>query len=176
MNWYKKILTSDYESGNMFSMENTTKKELVLMRGTSGSGKSFKAKQIAGESGVICSADDFFMEKGKGEYAFDPSLLGQAHQQCQNRATEALKQGKSPVVIDNTNTRLWEMKQLKPIVQLAQSLGYFVRIEEPETEWWKSRNIDEMVNKNSHGVPREAIEKMVNRFDEDISVDDIMGS
>lgn len=172
MNWYKKMLTSDYQSDIIPFME----KELILMRGVSGSGKSFKAKQLAGEKGFICSADDFFIEKGEGEYAFDPSLLGQAHKQCQDRAMTALKQGNSPIIIDNTNTRLWEMKKLKPIIQLAQSLGYNVRIEEPETEWWKSRNIDEMVNKNSHGVPREAIEKMVNRFDEGITVDDIIGN
>ena len=170
MNWYKNILTSDYKSDNMSSMN----KELAIMRGTSGSGKSFKAKQLAGENGVICSADDFFIERGKGEYAFDPSLLGRAHQQCQNKATEAIQKGLSPVIIDNTNTRLWEMKKLRPIVELAQSLGYNIRIEEPETDWWKERNIDEMVNKNSHGVPREAIERMVNRYDENVTIDDIL--
>lgn len=66
------------------------------------------------------------------------------------------------------------MKKLKPIIQLAQSMGYSVRIEEPETDWWKSRDIDEMVNKNSHGVPREAIERMVNRYEDNINLDDIM--
>ena len=172
MNWYKKTLTSDYKSDKVAQMA----KELILMRGGSGSGKSFKAKQLAGENGVICSADDFFIEKGGGEYAFDPNLLGEAHQQCQNRALDAIKAGLSPVIIDNTNTKLWEMKKLKPIVQLAQSLGYSVRIEEPETEWWKNRNIDEMVNKNSHGVPREAIERMVNRYEDNISIDDIIGN
>jgi NEDD4-binding protein 2 len=170
MNWYKKLLTSDYQSDIMPPMN----KEFIIMRGTSGSGKSYKAKQLAGESGTICSADDFFMEKGDGKYAFDADLLGKAHQQCQERAVEAIKKGLSPVVIDNTNTRLWEMKKLKHIIKLAQSLGYDVRIEEPETDWWKSRNIDEMVSKNSHGVPREAIERMVSRFDENITVDDII--
>ena len=170
MNWYKKTLTSDCKSDKIAQMN----KILCVLRGCPGSGKSFLAKQIAGENGVICSADDFFMEKGEGKYAFDPSLLGQAHQQCQSRALEAIQQGKSPVIIDNTNTRLWEMKKLKPIIQLAQTLGYSVRIEEPETDWWKSRDIDEMVNKNSHGVPREAIERMVNRFDKDITVDNII--
>jgi NEDD4-binding protein 2 len=170
MNWYKKNLTSDSKSGIMPNMD----KELIIMRGTSGSGKSFKAKQLAGETGVICSADDFFIEKGKGEYAFDPSFLGQAHQQCQNRSLEALKQGNSPVIIDNTNTRLWEMKKLKPIIQYAQSLGYSVKIEEPDSEWWKSKDIDEMTRRNSHGVPREAVERMVNRWVPDITIDDIL--
>jgi len=33
-----------------------------------------------------------------------------------------------------------------------------------------------MVNKNSHGVPREAIEKMVNRFEDNININDIIGN
>jgi predicted kinase len=170
MNWYKKNLTSDYKDDKILHME----KELIIMRGTSGSGKSFKAKQLAGETGTICSADDFFMELGNGEYAYNRNFIGEAHQQCQDKAIQAIQQGDNPVVIDNTNTQLWEMKKLKPIIQLAQSLGYSIRIEEPETEWWKNRDIDEMVNKNSHGVPREAIERMVNRWHPDITVDDIL--
>ena len=159
MNWYK------------MAQQN---KELILMRGVSGSGKSFKARQLAGENGIICSADDFFIERGKGEYAFDPSLLSQAHQQCQGRATEAIEKGLSPVIIDNTNTRLWEMRKLRPIIQKAQSLGYSVRVEEPETDWWKRKDIDEMQRRNSHGVPREAIEKMIIRFAPDITIEDIL--
>lgn len=167
-NIMKNIITNNYKKAQ--------NKMLYVLRGCPGSGKSYKAKQLAGESGVICSADDFFIEKGEGEYAFDPSLLGQAHQQCQDRTIEALKQEKSPIIIDNTNTKLWEMKKLRPIIQLAQSMGYSVRIEEPETDWWKSRDIDEMAKRNSHGVPREAIEKMVNRYQENISLDDIMNN
>ena len=165
-NTMKSIITKKYKTAQ--------NKMLYIMRGGSGSGKSFKAKQLAGENGVICSADDFFTERGNGEYAFDANLLGKAHQQCQGRAIEAIQNGLSPVVIDNTNTRLWEMKKLEHVVRMAQSMGYSVRIEEPETEWWKSRNIDEMVDKNSHGVPRAAIEKMVNRFEDNITVDDIL--
>jgi predicted kinase len=172
-NWYrKKLLTSDCKSDKIAQMN----KEFIIMRGTSGSGKSFKAKQLAGESGVICSADDYFTERGGGEYAFDPNLLGEAHQQCQNRALDAIKAGLSPVIVDNTNTRLWELKKLKPIINLAQSMGYSVRIEEPETDWWKAKDIDEMAKRNSHGVPREAVERMVNRFENDITIDDIIGN
>ena len=162
-------------------------KELIIMRGVSGSGKSWKARELlrgysSGDNplnhpvgnGVICSADDFFTERGKGEYAFDPSLLPVAHKQCQDKAVQALKKGLSPVIIDNTNTKLWELKQLKPIILLAQSLGYKVRIEEPDTEWWKRKDVEEMWRRNSHGVPREAIERMVNRFHPNVTVDDIL--
>jgi predicted kinase len=148
-------------------------KTLTIMRGAPGSGKSFKAKQLA-KDGVICSADDFFMELGKGQYQFNPSLLPQAHKQCQDKALQAINSGISPVVIDNTNTSLWELKQLKHIIQTAKSLGYSVNIEEPETDWWKNKDIDEMAKRNSHGVPRNAIEKMINRFENNVKVEDIL--
>lgn len=150
------------------------KKELVIMRGVSGSGKSYKARQIAGNSGIICSADDFFIERGNGKYLFDQSLLSEAHNQAKEKAIDAINKGVSPVVIDNTNTRLWELKALKPIISLAQTKGYSVRIEEPETEWWKNKDIQEMAKRNSHGVPISVIEKMVDRFHPNVTIDDIM--
>ena len=43
------------------------------MRGLPGSGKSTKAKKIAGDVGVIFSTDDFFMVDG--QYKFDPKMI-----------------------------------------------------------------------------------------------------
>ena len=36
---------------------------LILMRGVPGSGKSTKAKLLAGNKGVVYSTDDFFINK-----------------------------------------------------------------------------------------------------------------
>lgn len=49
---------------------------VFILRGLPGSGKSTLAFELAGDhtNGLaICSADDFFIQKG--EYAFDPSKL-----------------------------------------------------------------------------------------------------
>jgi adenylate kinase family enzyme len=43
------------------------------MRGLPGSGKSTKAKKIAGEHGVIYSTDDFFMVNG--QYVYDVKMI-----------------------------------------------------------------------------------------------------
>ena len=43
------------------------------MRGLPGSGKSTKAKKIAGEHGVIYSTDDFFMVNGV--YVYDAKMI-----------------------------------------------------------------------------------------------------
>lgn len=58
-------------------VEKKEKKELVLMRGLPGSGKSTKAKKIAGNVGVVYSTDDFFMVNGK--YMYDSKLIGDNH-------------------------------------------------------------------------------------------------
>ena len=71
------------------------------------------------------------------------------------------------------------MKQLKPLVVLAQSLGYNVRIEEPNENWyhWNTAfDADALFerNKGTHNVPHASIQKMINRWDKDVSVDNIL--
>jgi len=145
-------------------------REFIIMRGVSGSGKSFKARQLAADKGVICSADHFFEERG----SYDPAFLKVAHILCQGRAIEALRKGVAVVIIDNTHTMKWELKVLKPIVQYAQSLGYSVKIEEPDTQWWKDRDVQELFKRSSHNVPIEYTEKTVKRYEENVTIEDIL--
>ena len=79
------------------------------MRGLPGSGKSTKAKKIAGEHGVIYSTDDFFIVNGV--YVYDAKMIVQYHDRNYKRTLEALKEGKPLIIIDNTNIKLWEMKK-----------------------------------------------------------------
>lgn len=72
--------------------------KMIIMSGISGAGKSTYANDV---EGIVCSADDFFMKNG--EYCFDPSKIGEAHEACMRKAIEAIEAGKN-VVIDNTNT------------------------------------------------------------------------
>ena len=99
-------------------------KTLILMRGLPGSGKSTKAKKLAGEQGLVFSTDDFFMVKG--EYAFDPKMIGEYHERNHERAAVAMKEEKPLIIIDNTNIKLWEMRKY---VESAEQYGYEVRIE-----------------------------------------------
>jgi NEDD4-binding protein 2 len=84
-------------------------KTLYILRGISGSGKSYLSKQIIKEhdgKGEIFSTDDYFMKDGK--YVFDGKKLGIAHDWNQKRSFEAMKKGITPIIIDNTNTCKWE--------------------------------------------------------------------
>lgn len=139
-------------------------KRLIIMRGVSGSGKSTLAAQLAGDEGVIFSTDNYFMEDG--EYRFNPKKLGAAHQWNQTHAREAMKQGHPLVIIDNTNTQAWEVR---PYCEAAQEHGYTVEFHEPTTSW--ARDPVELAKRNTHGVPLEAIKRMLDRFEEDLTVD-----
>ena len=140
----------------LVKMSQSQEKVMVLLRGVSGSGKSTVAKEIGGE---VFSTDDYFMKDG--EYQFNPKELTKAHAWNRNRVKEALENGVSPVVVDNTNTQKWEMREY---VKMAQEYGYDVQIREPSTPW--KRDVDELTERNNHRVPKEAIEKMLNRWEE----------
>ncbi len=174
MNWYKKTLKSESEYGNISSMS----KELIIMRGTPSSGKSFLAKQLSGDTGSVFSADNYHIEPATGKYNWKPENVKKAHQWNHDRVKEAILQGISPVIIDNTHTRKWELLQLKPLVELAENNGYGVRIEEPNPEWyhWNTAfDADALYerNKKTHNVPYETIKKMVNNYDKDVTIEDI---
>lgn len=145
-------------------------KLLVLMRGLPGSGKTTLAKEMKGPTGVVLSTDDFFCDK-HGRYIYDPSKIGEAHQWNKHRAIQRLKQGKTPIIIDNTNLQAWEMK---PYVQLALQYGYEVSILDMDTSWKLSSK--ELARRNTHGVPAKKIEEMKGRYERDVKLEDLIAN
>ncbi|XP_066439038.1 NEDD4-binding protein 2-like 2 [Eleutherodactylus coqui] len=148
-----------------------SKRKMVLLRGVPGSGKSTLARTLLRESpdGVVLSTDDYFWQENV--YAYDVTLLGDAHNWNQDRARRALDDSRPLVVIDNTNIKAWEMK---PYVQMAVDRGYGVEFLEPDT-WWK-QDSHELEKRNTHRVPRETISKMLQRYDHDMTVHVVMNS
>ncbi len=92
---------------------------VTILRGVSGSGKSTYAKKVPG---VVCSADDFFMNEGT--YRFNPRFLSEAHAACLRRFVGLMIRRRSAIV-DNTNTRVIEMA---PYVALAQAYGARIQV------------------------------------------------
>jgi predicted kinase len=167
MSWFNKKLESENKNTIIAQMN----KELIIMRGISGSGKSFLAKQLAGENGQIFSADDFFMDE-QGNYNWKGSQIGQAHEWNHNRLKKAIEEGISPVVMDNTNITMWDMGQAKPMVEYAIEKGYDIKIEEANSPW--AFNAEELANRNSHGLDKNRIQKQINKWTPDITVEDIL--
>ncbi|GFQ67990.1 NEDD4-binding protein 2 [Trichonephila clavata] len=135
---------------------------LIILRGLPGSGKSTLARKLK-FNGVICSTDDFFYQKGK--YIFDFTKLDEAHHWNQNQSREAILNGITPVIIDNTNVETWEMF---PYVFMGKKYNYDIVILEPNTPWkFKAR---ELAYRNKHHVPKEKILKMLDKYEHHITV------
>lgn len=122
-------------------------KSLFLLRGIPGAGKSTLAKTIGG---LHFEADMFFLKDG--EYRFDATKLPLAHSWCLGCTQDALSRGVEKVIVSNTFTQEWEMKNYYDI---AKEWGYtvFSLIVENRHD-----------GVNEHSVPDEVIEKMRKRF------------
>ena len=108
-------------------------KELVLMQGIPGSGKSTVARNLrdawknsplnADYSTEIFSTDEYWFEKGV--YRFDPAKSGQAHQWNQLRTLDAMQYCVNWICIENTNIQKW---QAQPYLVLAKLFNYKVQV------------------------------------------------
>lgn len=131
-------------------------KELYLIRGIPGSGKSTFAHHVWNDY-AICEADKFFYDK-EGNYNFDASKLKQAHEWCRNEVETRMKDNEAnpqyypEIVVSNTFTQEWEMEAY---YELAKKYNYLVISIIVENRHG---------GKNVHGVPEEKLEQMRNRF------------
>ena len=129
-------------------------KNLYLLRGIPGAGKSTLAKQLGD---AHFEADSYFMIDG--EYQFDPTKLRKAHEWCQGQVELAMIQNhvtygldSSDIVVSNTFTQEWE---LQPYYELAIKYGYYVTSIIVENRHGGT---------NKHGVPEDKLQQMKNRF------------
>lgn len=166
INTFQKLATQN-ESFKAW-LENQESKVLYITRGISGSGKSTLARSLAPKENIF-STDDLFLVDG--EYRFDPKKLAEYHKMNKKRVEEAMKQGMSPIVVDNTNT---QAREIKPYVLLADMYDYKVELKEPNTPW--KFDADELARRNNHGVPKQSIENMIKRYQNNLTIDDIRNS
>ena len=96
-------------------------KEVFILRGIPGAGKSTLAKSLAGKNGIICEADDYMTLDG--EYNFDPFKLPEAHQNCFRKFKRACDLGCQRIIQANTNTEDWEFEKY---IDYARKKSYIV--------------------------------------------------
>ena len=125
-------------------------KQLMLIRGLPGSGKSTVAKLF--DKALHFEADMYFLDSD-GNYQFDASKIKNAHNWCRDSVMDAMKEGHPIVVVSNTFTQEWEMEVY---YLLAEELGYRVISMIVENRH---------AGKNIHGCPDDKIEQMRNRFE-----------
>ena len=130
-------------------------RNLILVRGVSGSGKSEFVREFIYPTSLVISTDDFFMIDG--EYKFDPALLAENHAKC-IRSVESEMEHPSDdmcqtIVVHNTFTKAWE---IEPYKELADKYGY---------------NFYTIIIENRHGsksihdVPDSVISNQKDRFE-----------
>ena len=126
-------------------------KNIYLMMGIPGGGKSTWIRNNVPSDAVICSADHFF-EDNNGNYNWKPDLLPAAHSACFRKYVRALNNSSiTNIVVDNTNTK---RQFLKDYVVEANKLGFAVTV--------VVVNADPAVaaGRNVHGVPLETVQRM----------------
>ena len=138
-------------------------KQLIVLRGIPGSGKSTLADELVNEIFILhsycwLSTDDLFYVNGK--YTFDKDKLHLFHQTNIARCDLAMQAGIEYIFIDNTNITF---KEMEPYIKLAIKYGYSVKLEESNTPW--KFDVEECFKRNEHNVPKETIQKMVDRWE-----------
>ena len=136
--------------------EDKIMKNLYIVRGLPGSGKSTFARSIA-KSYQVFEADQYFMKRGK--YNFDPTKLKDAHNDCKQRVANRMRENLfnsiffNNIVVSNTFTQDWEMKFYRNI---ARRYGYKVHTIIVENRHGGT---------NVHGVPADKVQVMEDRFE-----------
>ena len=126
-------------------------KNLILLRGLPGAGKSTVAK-LFGHAPCHYEADMFFIDE-RNVYKFEPDKIKDAHSWCRHKTMDAMKAGHPVVIVSNTFTQEWEMEVY---YMLAEELGYQVH----------SLIVENRHNGvNVHGVSEEKFQAMKNRFE-----------
>ncbi len=116
-------------------------KTVYLMRGLPGCGKSFTAKVLASEKGVVLETDEYFytqVGEDPTHYDYRQERLDDARRWNFERLKNAVAAGVSPIVVDrgnglNSETQVYALH--------AVENGYRVELKEPDSEWWQELRI-----------------------------------
>jgi predicted kinase len=127
-------------------------KELILLRGLPGSGKTTLAGILSdgGKYPMFCVDDYFTDEFGHYEFRFQENHL--AYAQCEEGVRNAMQQSAEKIIVHNTFTIEWE---LEAYFKLAHEHGYRVHVATIENRHG---------SKNMHEIPDEHLQKMRDKY------------
>ncbi len=138
--------------------------ELIIMRGIPGAGKSTRAKQLVG-NGEIHSTDALIEASGDYRAFFQKMVesknymaLGWKHKKNLKNATQAVSDGVSPVIIDNTNIKHADAKAYVVMALEAGLADENIKFEDVGTAGLDAVTL---AGRNTHGVPLDKIESMI---------------
>jgi predicted kinase len=129
--------------------------QLIIIRGLPGAGKSTLANQICNSiqsNNSLWEADMFF--ERDGEYKFDRSRIGEAHEWCKAMVDHDLEYNFAVVVANTFTTK----KELRPYFEMAKKYCIVPQVILCQGDW-----------DSIHNVPQQTLEAMKARFEYDIS-------
>ena len=167
-------------------------KIVYLMRGLPSCGKSYTARQLCVDGGIICETDEYFYTQvgsDPKQYDYHNDLLPEARRWNLERFKQAVGAGGSPIVVDRGNGRNEESEMY---ARYAVNRGYQVELKEPESEWWQeirvllkykqvtreilyqwADRLSEM-SRQTHRVPASTIRHWMDHWKHDLTVRDIL--
>jgi hypothetical protein len=169
-----------------------SEKIVYLMRGLPSCGKSYKAKQLAANGGLICETDEYFHTQvgdDPTQYNYRRDLQQIACDWNFERFCRAVDEGLSPIIVDRGNSRSLESRRY---VRYANSNGYRVEMVEPDSWWWQEIRVllkykhltgpalyewaDKLseMSRDTHRVPASTIRDWMDKWKWDLTVEEIL--
>lgn len=130
----------------------TNHKDLFLIRGLPGAGKTTFAEVVAEEGDVLVTPDDFILNE-QGEYAWSPERLQEAIQLCHAKVNKAMEEGVSRIFVHSVLNKFEHTAYYR---ERAKQHGY---------------RVFSLITENHHGgksvypVPEETMERFREEFD-----------
>jgi hypothetical protein len=140
--------------------ESPEAKHLIVVRGYPGSGRTTFAEGI-GKQGVVLSIEDFYSDTSQSEDVFTSFEIARASAELMAEIDGAIKDGRSPIVVDTPAPRLWE---LRDILGKAAAAGYEFETVEPQNAW--SRDPSECARKTHFPLKNSTWEWLVSIWEE----------
>lgn len=130
-------------------------RQMILMQGVPGSGKSSIATIIANHINAKVVSNDYYMVKNN-KYCFEPARLNECIEKCQDDAERYAEEGWN-LIVDNVNAEPFTVDYY---FDLAERHNYRVMVIRT------SRSSNECFRENIHNVPPQSIINMHGRMSE----------
>jgi len=167
-------------------------KIVFLMRGLPSCGKSYTARKLAGDKGVVFETDEFFHSQvgdDPTQFNYCKALKQQARHWNLQQFMNAVDAGQSPIVVDRGNGCSAEAQTY---ARYALNHGYKVELKEPISEWWQEIRVllkykhltmpilDQwatrlaQINQSTHRVSAAKIRKRMRQWRHGVTIEDII--